>query len=96
MASLQPHLSEGHSNYCRACGHDLPGLSGERCPACGRTIHWRRDGRPDGASGRWLAVGVVGLGVVLALVGVKYRRFEGKPPPGPATKPAVPAVTSPA
>ena len=32
-----------------------------------------------GSNGRWLVVGILGLGVVLALVGLKFRRFpEGE------------------
>jgi hypothetical protein len=32
-------------------------------------------------SGRWLVIGMVALGVALALIGLKYRRFPegGKP-----------------
>ena len=31
-------------------------------------------GQPAG-NGKWLVVGILGLGVVLALVGLKFRRF---------------------
>jgi hypothetical protein len=32
-------------------------------------------GRTAAGNGRWLVVGIVALGVVLALVGLKFRRF---------------------
>ena len=39
-------------------------------------------------NGTWLVVGILLLGVVLALVGLKFRRFperDGAPPTTPAT-----------
>jgi len=43
-------------------------------------------------NGKWLVLGLLTLGVVLALIGLKYRRSPeatrpGAPPP-PATKPS--------
>jgi hypothetical protein len=36
-------------------------------------------GRTAASNGKWLVVGILALGVVLALVGLKFRRFpEGE------------------
>jgi hypothetical protein len=89
-----PELLEGHARFCRGCGHDLLGLSGQRCPRCGRVsaaLVYRP--RPPG-NGRWLVLGLLGAGIILALIGVKFRRFEPAAPPAGAT--TVPSVTRPA
>jgi hypothetical protein len=72
-------LVEGHIHFCPDCGHDLLGLSGDCCPRCGRRSQMTLRPRTDGTSGRWLVVAVLACGVILALVGVKYRNLS--PPP---------------
>jgi hypothetical protein len=89
-----PELLEGHARFCSGCGHDLLGLSGQRCPQCGResaALVYRP--RPAG-NGRWLVLGLLGVGIVLALVGVKFRRLEPSVAPAGAT--TLPAATMPA
>jgi len=89
-----PELLEGHARFCRGCGHDLLGLSGQRCPRCGRVsaaLVYRP--RPPG-NGRWLVLGLLGGGIVLALVGMKFRRWEPGAQPAGAT--TAPALTQPA
>jgi hypothetical protein len=89
-----PELLEGHARFCRGCGHDLLGLSGQRCPRCGRVsaaLVYRP--RPAG-NGRWLVLGLLAVGITLALVGVKFRRMEPSAPPAGAT--TVPVATRPA
>lgn len=43
------------------------------------------DGR-DGARGRWLVLGIVGVALILGLVGLRFRKLT--PRPAPATMPA--------
>jgi hypothetical protein len=73
----EPITVEGYSRFCRNCGHDLLGLSGQRCPQCGRTfpalVGCPR--RHRGRDGRWLVVGVVVAGTVLAVVALRYRNL---------------------
>jgi hypothetical protein len=89
-----PELLEGHARFCSGCGHDLLGLSGQRCPRCGRVsaaLVYRP--RPAG-NGKWLVIGLLTVGIVLALVGVKFRRMEPSAAPAGAT--TLPAATQPA
>ena len=86
------NLVEGHARFCRGCGHDLIGLTGSRCPRCGRVAHpkdWRRRRAGEGAAGKWVVASVLLFGVVLALIALKFRR-----PPGPrgALRPGVEQV----
>src|SRR5690348_4263231 len=90
-----PELLEGHARFCRGCGHDLLGLSGQRCPRCGRVsaaLVCRP--RPAAGNGRWLVIGLLGAGIVLALIGIKFRRLEPAVQPAGAT--TVPTLTQPA
>jgi hypothetical protein len=89
-----PELLEGHARFCRGCGHDLLGLSGQRCPRCGRVspaLVYRP--RPPG-NGRWLVLGLLAAGTALALVGIKFRRLAPVSQPAGAT--TAPALTQPA
>ena len=82
-----PSLVEYTSRFCRGCGHDLLGLTGRQCPQCGRdfpALVVRT--RPRGRNGRWLVVAVVAVGIVLALVGLKFRNPAPRQP-APATGP---------
>src|SRR3954449_2926069 len=84
-----PAVVEYQSRFCRGCGHDLVGLTGRRCPQCGRDFpalvvrpH------PRGRDGRWLVIVVVGVGAVLALIGLKVRNMPPRQPTpgaGPTT-----------
>jgi hypothetical protein len=70
------NLVEGHARFCRACGHDLVGLTGSTCPRCGRVSHpkdfRRRTGA--GAAGKWVVATLLLGGLVLAMVALKFRR----------------------
>jgi uncharacterized OB-fold protein len=78
-------LVEGHARFCRGCGHDLPGLTGCKCPRCGRVSHpsegRRRTGA--GAAGKWVVATVLLAGVILAIVAVKFRRPPARRAPRP-------------
>jgi hypothetical protein len=94
-----PGLVEGHPRFCRACGHDLLGLTGEQCPRCGRVVRPRvsRHAPPNAASGKWLVAGLLAVGLVLAVVGVKYRKVEPRrDPPSTNTTTAPAAQAAPA
>jgi hypothetical protein len=80
------------------------GLSGHDCPRCGRAFppltgrrrHTPAGRSPAGNNGKWLVVGVVAVGLVLAAVGLKYRKFDPRPTPLPAADPTTaPAATHP-
>ena len=43
------------------------------------------DGR-DGARGRWLVLGIVGVALILGLIGLRFRKLA--PRPAPATMPS--------
>ena len=89
-------LVEGHPRFCRGCGHDLIGLTGQRCPRCGRSfpaLVYRPQRRRNG---RWLVLGLLALGTALAAVGLKYRVVEPQPATGPATSPVAAPVHGPA
>ena len=44
--------------------------------------------RPPGTvSGRWIVLGIVGTGLVLALVGLRYRVFTPARPTPPSSQP---------
>src|SRR5947199_10067726 len=87
-----PDLVEGHARFCRGCGHDLIGLTGQRCPRCGRVFPALVYRPPRRRNGRWLVLGLLALGSALAVVGLKYRVVEPRPAASPATNPvAAPA-----
>src|SRR6476661_6218638 len=89
-----PEVLEGNARFCSGCGHDLLGLSGQRCPRCGRVsaaLVYRP--RPAG-NGKWLVIGLLAVGITLALVGVKFRHMEPSAAPAGAT--TLPAATQPA
>ena len=44
--------------------------------------------RSSSNSGKWVAIGLVVLGLVAAGVGWKFRLFDSEAPPTPATRPA--------
>lgn len=99
------NLIEGHARFCRGCGHDLVGLSGSRCPRCGRVSHpkdWRRRRAGEGAAGKWVVATLLLFGLILAMVALKFRRpparRDPRPPaveqvqPGPAGTAAAPVT----
>jgi hypothetical protein len=80
------NLVEGDARFCRACGHDLVGLTGCTCPRCGRVSNpqdWRRRRAGQGAAGKWVVGTVLHFGVMLALVALKFRRPPARRAPRP-------------
>ena len=80
-------LIEGHARFCRGCGHDLVGLTGCKCPRCGRVYRpgdSRRGRAGAGTAGKWVVAAVLLGGLILALVALKFRRPPARRSPGPA------------
>jgi hypothetical protein len=85
-------LVEGHARFCRRCGHDLVGLSGERCPRCKRTLP-ALVYRPKPTPGsRYVVLVAMGMGLVLAAVGWQecQQGAAAEPEPSRAAPAAVP------